>query len=251
MADFLKYFSKRKFGRELVKHFDKIYCINLDSRPDRWKRIYTHLSGYGLKRQIIRFPAVDIRDNAEYINQEKLLENNFSLLGMCGCMLSHRSIIEHAKTLNYKNVLIFEDDVNIIEENIKNLDKSLESLATRNWDVFYLGATYLWELIPINPYLIRVVNGAYATHAIAYNNTVYDKILEILPANPKEYFESAQFEINAMDKWLQSDMFDHEKFYGTNPIMVVQALQESDIAFNQQANIEQRQKNLFYRNLKK
>lgn len=242
------YLRNRGFGHELSKYFDNIYCINLDSRPDRWRYVCKHFSKFGLKNKVERFSAIDIRNNPELKKQEKLLQENFSLLAMCGCMLSHRSIIENAWAKGFKNVLVFEDDVRILQDNIVFLKESLNELDNLDWDVFYLGATYLWPLKTISSYLVNVHNGAYATHAISYNNTVYERILDLLPSNPKEFLESGQFEVNALDKWLQSNLFDHGKFYGTNPIMVVQALQESDIAFNQQGGIEQRQISLFEKN---
>lgn len=242
------YLRNRRFGRALLKYFDRIYCLNLDSRFDRWQYVSEHFTKFGLKNKVERFSAIDVRNNLELKDQEKLLQDNFSLLAMCGCMLSHRSIIEKARTEGLKNVLVFEDDVRILQGNIKSLKESLRDLDELEWDIFYLGATYLWPLKKISPYLVRVQNGAYATHAIAYNHTVYERVLDLLPSNPIEFLESGEFEINALDKWLQSKLFDHSKFYGTNPIMVVQTLQESDIAFNQQDGIEQRQISLFEKN---
>jgi len=241
--------ERKRLGTRLHNFFDKIYCINLDNRPDRWLYVSDHFSKFGLKGRVERFSAIDVRNDPELRAHEKLLRDNFSLLAMCGCMLSHRRIIESARQSRLKNVLVFEDDVKILENNIADMDRSLSDLGSLAWDVFYLGATYLWELNPVGSHLVNVPNGAYATHAIAYNHTVFDRVLEILPSDPLEYIKSSRFEVNAVDKWLQSDLFDHSKFYGTNPIMVVQGLQESDIAFNQSSGIEKMQLDLFIKNL--
>ncbi|MEE9303787.1 MAG: glycosyltransferase family 25 protein, partial [Thiotrichaceae bacterium] len=217
--------------------------------PDRWRYVSEHFSKFGLNNKVKRFSAVDVRDDPELQGHEKLLQDNFSLLAMCGCMLSHRTIIENAKSTGLKNILVFEDDIRILPENISGLRKSLKDLENSDWDVFYLGATYRWSLERVGSYLVRVPNGAYATHAIAYNHTVYDQVLDLLPSNSMEYIESSDLEINALDKWLQSDFFNHAKFFGTNPIMVVQGLQESDIAFKQKGGIDQRQISLFEENI--
>lgn len=239
-----------RFGYEVSRFFDKIYCINLDNRPDRWRYVCDHFVKFGLEKKIERFPAIDVRSDPELRVHEKLLKDNFSRLAMCGCLLSHRKIIENAKQDGLNNVLVFEDDVKVLEANIGGIHESLEELAKLSWDVFYLGATYLLALKPVGPHLVNVSNGAYATHAIAYNNSIFDQILNLLPNDPLEFLQSNRFEINAVDKWLQSDLFDHSKFFGTNPIMVVQGLQESDIAFNQRDGIEQTQIDLFAKNLK-
>lgn len=243
----MKKIENNYFGRELLSHFDKIFCINLDARADRWKYVSEHFNEFGLGR-VQRFSAVDVRNNPSLKSKEKLLDGNFSLLAMCGCMLSHRKIIEQAKMENLKNILVFEDDIRVLQTNIASIAETLNDLNQQEWDVFYLGATYLWSLENITPYLVRVPNGAYATHAIAYNHTIYDKILDLLPSCPDEFLDSDKYEVNALDKWLQSDMFDRNKFYGSNPIMVVQTLQESDIAFSQQEGIEQTQIDLFNKN---
>lgn len=245
-----RFFENRRFGVALGRFFERIYCINLDDRQDRWSYVSGHLAKFGLKSRAQRVSAVDVRRDPELMNHEKLLHDNFSMLAMCGCMLSHRKIIESAKEEGLKNILVLEDDVKILEENIRHVRKTLADLGEQDWDVFYLGATYLWPLQAVSPYLVNVPNGAYATHAIAYNCSVFDQILEMLPREPLEYIQSDRFEINALDKWLQSDLLDHRKFFGANPIMVVQGLQDSDIARNQQDGIEQIQIGLFSKNLR-
>lgn len=245
----MRFFRNRRFGAELYKYFDKIYCINLDSRPDRWAYVSDHLAKFGLKDKVERFSAIDVRSDPEMRKHEKLSKNNFSLLANCGCTLSHRKIIESAMECGLENVLVFEDDIKILENNIADVHRSLMDLAELDWTIFYLGATYLWALQPLGSHLVNVSNGAFATHAIAYNRSIFSRILEILPSEPLEYVRADHFEVNAVDKWLQSGFFDHRKFYGTNPIMVVQGLQESDISFNQPEGIEKMQIDLFSKNL--
>lgn len=245
----MKLFRNRQFGSQLNKFFDKIYCINLDSRPDRWRYVNDHFKRLNLNRSVERFSAVDVRNNPEFVQHERLLKKNFSLLAMCGCMLSHRKIVENAKQMGLKNVLVFEDDIQVLEGNTGNIRNSLADLKKIDWDVFYLGATYLFPLKRVGSNLVNAYKGAYATHAIAYNSSIFDQILDLLTSESLEFLQSDRFEVNAVDKWLQSDLFDHSKFYGANPIMVVQGLQESDIASNQQDGIAQTQIDLFSKNL--
>jgi GR25 family glycosyltransferase involved in LPS biosynthesis len=233
----------------IARYFDRIYCINLDDRPDRWRYISSHLARFALRKKIKRFSAIDIRKDAMFWEHEKLQAGNFSLLANCGCILSHRRIIEMARQSGLRNVLVFEDDVKILESNIGNIGRSLSALEKLDWDIFYLGATYLFSLQPVGDFLVNVSKGAYATHAIAYNRSIFDKVLDLIPSDPSELLESDRFKVNAVDKWLQSELFDHSRFFGTNPIMVVQGLQESNIAFNQQPGIEQKQIELFRKSL--
>ena len=45
--------------------FERIYCINLDSRPDRWKRVQEQLIKLGSHDRVERFPAVIHHSGAE------------------------------------------------------------------------------------------------------------------------------------------------------------------------------------------
>ena len=113
----MQYFARKKFGKHLGRFFDRIYCINLDTRPDRWRYARTQFARFGLKRKITRFPGIDLRDDPALRAHEKLQKDKYSLLANCGCILSHRKIVETASKLGLKSVLVLEDDVKFLEEN--------------------------------------------------------------------------------------------------------------------------------------
>ena len=92
----------------MKKYFDKIYCINLDSRSDRWNQC------------IEEFKKVGIEDIVERFSAEQLIP------GIAGCTKSHYEIIKQCKKNNFKNVLILEDDVTFINSNfLETIDKSI------------------------------------------------------------------------------------------------------------------------------
>ena len=74
----------------LLDNFDKVYCINLDSRKDRWKECVIEFNKIGILDEVERFSAV---------KHER---------GIAGCTLSHYEIIKKCKKDGCKNVLIFE-----------------------------------------------------------------------------------------------------------------------------------------------
>lgn len=152
---------------KLNDYFDKIYCINLDERPDRWEQALTQFKKVGIKN-VERFSAV---------KHEK---------GAIGCRESHLNIIQKSKEEKLNNVLIFEDDVLFIEENIPLITKTLEDLKKVDWDLFYLGATIdpnVGFMNKITDNLFKT-NFAYTTHAYAINHSVFDKILNEAPYHP-------------------------------------------------------------------
>ena len=159
----------------LNQFFDKIYCINLDSRTDRWNECQQMFSKYNL--EVERFSAFEPNIEATCcINNKK-----FSLIR------THREIIKICKENDINNVLIFEDDVEFcdylpnytkssFEERFNN---SISYLPT-DWNVLYLGCgNYTNNRSFVGGELYKIGYGL-TTHAIAINKNFYDVILNKL-----------------------------------------------------------------------
>ncbi len=82
--------------------FDEMYCINLDSRTDRWEHAQKEFKRAGILNRVKRFSAIKEVD------------------GRVGIIKSNLSIVKIAKAKGLNNVLVFEDDVEFI---VNNLDK--------------------------------------------------------------------------------------------------------------------------------
>ena len=115
----------------LKNYFDKIYCINLDRREDRWDETLVELNKWGLSDYISRYSAVD----GNTLNNDTTINN-----GELGILNTHINIISEAKENDYKNILILEDDIEFTEE-IKNLDEYM-SLVPSDWDMIYFGGNH-------------------------------------------------------------------------------------------------------------
>jgi len=151
-------------GKNTFKFFDKIYCLNLDRRTDRWEDAKKEFDSIGILEQVKRFSAIEKNP------------------GWMGCRDSHIAIVEDAKSNNYKNVLVLEDDVKFINNTCKSLNKSMQELKKYEWYLFYLGATLPPKGIhpvQINDTLYQL-GSALTTHAICYNNNVYDIFLNLV-----------------------------------------------------------------------
>jgi GR25 family glycosyltransferase involved in LPS biosynthesis len=161
--------------------FDKIFYINLEERTDRKDHIEKLFSKFGIKAE--RFPAITLspeqnesikQDGCFFRNDERPEHARFTK----SCALSHINVVLRAKLMQYKNVLIFEDDVTLHDDIIEELSKTIEDLKIRErWDMFYIGC---------NPLIYQKVTdnlgrslGALSAHAYAVNNHFYDKILKI------------------------------------------------------------------------
>jgi GR25 family glycosyltransferase involved in LPS biosynthesis len=161
--------------------FDKIFFINLDDRPERRINVESQLKKYNIVAE--RFPAVQLTlEENEILKNEGCVFNSddrpeYSRFAK-SCALSHLHIILRSKLMNYKNVLILEDDVVFSDTILKNLHKTLIDLQSQpKWDMFYLGCNpFGYKKITDN---LSISFGAYAAHAYAVNNHFYDTILKI------------------------------------------------------------------------
>lgn len=140
-------------------YFDEIYCINLDSRPDRWEHAKKEFSKVNILDRVKRYSA--IKDND----------------GRLGLIKSNLDIIKNAKEKKLKNVLIFEDDFEFLNENtLEILQYSIDQIRDMKWYLFYLGANTHQKLIKFKPNLI-LLKSAFATHSLAYSNLAYDHFI--------------------------------------------------------------------------
>lgn len=180
--------------------FDAIYCINLDERTDRWEQAQVEFKKLGVEG-VKRFSA---------IRHER---------GAIGCRESHLGIIKEAKELGFNNVLIFEDDVLVLEGSISKIDDSLSELKNIPWELFYFGATVdpnVGRLTPVSPHLVRT-NFAYTTHAYAINSDMFDFILEQAPHH------------GIIDVFYNRTIVSRGQSYIINPMLCIQQESYSDI----------------------
>lgn len=136
-------------------YFHKIYCINLDRRPDRWKEAQQEFMREGILHGVHRFPAID--GNTVKANSPDVSPGN------AGCTASHAAILRDIIHNRYERSLIFEDDVNLIH---KFSDRFFELLpqVPADWQVLYLGANHMELPIRMAPN-VGHVQFAYTTHA--------------------------------------------------------------------------------------
>lgn len=186
----------------LEEYFDRIYCINLDSRPDRWESSLLEFNKIGINK-VHRFSAISNTD------------------GAIGCRDSHLSIITEAKELGLEKILIFEDDFKFIEFDIEILNHSIQTLSKINWELFYLGLSIdpNTKLELVNDNLLKTFF-AHTTHSYGVHSRSYDLILENLPKN------------NIVDVFYRKHITTRGNSYVINPMYSIQKENYSDITKN-------------------
>jgi glycosyl transferase family 25 len=175
----------------MKNYFEKIYCINLDRREDRWVETFEELNKWGLNDCVSRYSGID----GNTLNNDTIINN-----GELGILTTHINIITEAKENNYTNILILEDDIEFTEE-IKNLEKYMSQVPS-DWDILYFGGNHnIHEGEKINKINDNVIkcSRTYTTHCIVLRNTIYDKCLNLIKGCDKPvdmYYSDLQKELN-------------------------------------------------------
>lgn len=165
---------------KLFDRFDKVYCVNLDKRPDRLENFKNQVEKYDLG-EFTRVSAVDgsnINLN-EYGNDLKP--------GELGLVLTNLKIIKEAKENNYESILILEDDCSFTDE-ILNIENYFSKLPL-DWDMLYMGGNHNTHMgvqgpIVVNEKVVKL-HSTYSTHFIGIKKTLFDHI-EIILSKYKE-----------------------------------------------------------------
>ena len=145
----------------MKKYFDKIYCINLDSRPDRWQESLIEFEKLGL----------DVERVAGYQMSP----------GIAGCSKSHLECIKLAKINGYKNVLVLEDDItfhsDIFEQTLTFAMEQLEKNKLE-YDMLYFSANLYGTGNTLIDDNLAKIKSAKAGHAYVVSKNVYDTIID-------------------------------------------------------------------------
>lgn len=175
----------------LTDYFDRTFCINLDSRPDRWEDAQKEFARHSLK--VERVPGIEgAKMNLDFPPEIKE--------GAVGCALSQFFCIKYAKQLGLHTFLLLEDDIQF-DDNINELYNQYILEVPPNWDMLYLGGQHFHGMN-----LERVSEHVYkceytlAAHSVAFSSRVFDrfidKLIDITKPCDVHYAESHR-EINA------------------------------------------------------
>lgn len=165
---------------KLNDFFDKIYCINLDRRVDRWEECEKLFTKHGLV--VERFSAIDGNDtpyNLGYPYDNELAGS-----------ISHTRVIEKAKELKLKNVLILEDDVDFID-NLQNTFNEYHSQIPMNWDGILFGGNHVGGGLTVTQNLIKV-NRSYALHCYGLNSKVFNETIDYMNSRIENVVENGK-----------------------------------------------------------
>lgn len=187
-------------------YFERIFCINLDSRTDRWNSVQEEFKKLGIFDKIVRYQAIKDED------------------GRLGIIKSNLELLKTARNNNLNNFLVFEDDVKFVVDNPQEyLQLSIEQLKSLEWNLFYLGANTHSKLEQVSPNLYRA-RECYAVHAMAYNKRVYDKIID-----KYEGMDKINQHKDILDVFFSNEIQPNNLCFLVYPMLVTQKNDYSDI----------------------
>lgn len=123
--------------------FDKIYCINLDRRPDKWLKSFEEFSKNNLI--VDRVSAIDGN------NLGKTRINPWEL----GCFQSHILVLRDMIKNGYEKILVLEDDIEFMSD-VQTYFVNNAGLIPTNWQMLYFGGNHINPPIPINSVISKI-----------------------------------------------------------------------------------------------
>lgn len=156
-------------------YFDKIFCINLDSRPDRWELAQAEFDKVGILDRVERVTAITI-DEMPYDPRPHKNRDASDLLGQFACASSHNKCTKLAMQYGSKNYLVFEDDFYFKNFDEDYLDTCISELPA-DWRLFSFGYND-WSQKSIESYSANLnkMCGFGLAHAYAINENIFEHL---------------------------------------------------------------------------
>lgn len=192
---------------KLNSYFDKIYCINLMRRPDRWAEMEAMFENFSIE-DVKRIEAVDGDQLTQFYNP--ITKNE------AACIMSTMLVFDDAIKNGHSQILIMEDDAEFMTA---ELNEYLLAIPD-DWDAIYFGGNHMHEGKPdmVNDKVARI-RKTYTSHCIGFRNN-------------NDFFRTILNTIKPYKKQVDVYYIDLQKthnIYCFNPAVVTQRPSFSDI----------------------
>ncbi len=160
------------------------YVIHMKNSNNKYNNIIKNQKK--LKKSINIYNAVIGKDidlnNLSTIDPRINFNFTYNYIGEVGCYLSHMLLIKSLINSNNKYTVIFEDDLDILDDNLNDKINEIINKLDSDFDIIYLGNlnNNYYERIIDNKYTINKLDFLWGTHAYIINNKNAKKIYESL-----------------------------------------------------------------------
>lgn len=204
--------------------FDRVVCINLDRRRERWLRFERELPGDWPFDRPVRVAAVD--------GFRLPLPNAAWPPGAWGCMRSHLRVWEDALSGGVQALLVFEDDAAFCED-FADRAKAFLAHVPDDWDQLYFGGEHMFHrsLAPegVHNYVLRCTD-VNRTHAYAMRRRMLAVAYRHVSAIPQAGEQLTRLDYHVDNKLGELHQSGEFKVYAPRDWLVGQAAGPSDVA---------------------
>ncbi len=154
-------------SQNINSYFDKILYLNLDRDQDRNESMLKKFEARGITN-FERVAGEEVHEIPDQVLWRNFIKNDRKyVLGQLGCREAHLKAIRLAKERGYSSVLIFEDDIEFLED--PNILLTINQEILNDWDMLYFGGL-------VEPFFR---NQIVCAHAYAIRSHMFDDILEM------------------------------------------------------------------------
>ena len=177
-------------------HFDKIYLINMNKRPDRLSAMvslfkkegiynYKRIEGLDGSKDPIYSDFLKHKEKSRITEYEKKHYNRKALKnpGSLGILRTNKNILLDAHANNYKRILILQDDLIFHKDFYNKCNEIFTGGESYDYKLLFLGASqHRWHNIIIDNkknyyHPITPTEGAFA---VGINMSIYEELLEFI-----------------------------------------------------------------------
>jgi hypothetical protein len=215
----------------LFAKIDRLFVINLESRPDRRREMLDELARIGLDAENpgVEFFAAVKPDAAD----------NFPSIGARGCFLSHLGVLRNARAAGYRAILILEDDAALTSRSRNELATALQELDGTGWALAYLGHRIAPNAMPganratgTHWRALSPGTRVETTHAMMIHGQAFEALiayLERMMARPAGDPNGGPMHVDGAYSWFRRDHPEFTTLVTPAPY-VLQRASKSDIA---------------------
>lgn len=207
----------------LLDLFDRVFIINLPSRPERRRETRGMLGRVGWDPddpKVTWFPAIDPKTAV-----------GFSSPGSRGCFLSHIAVLNIARSNGHDRVLVLEDDCEFVPAFLGRETEVAGWLEATSWGIAYLGHV---ESVSGPPRLVPWSSDlpVRLTHCYAVAGNVLSRLpgyLEAITLRPPGSPEGGPMSIDGGFNWFRRHNPDVQTVLAA-PSLVYQRPSRSDLS---------------------
>lgn len=146
------------------------FCINLDSRPDRWEQVIAQFAR-------IEWPV-------ERVSGVVYAESPYPPLDgpHAGCLDSHKIIWRKCLSASFPVVAVFEDDV-LFPTDFKDIFPAVSAQLPPDWGAWLLHS-FRARFLYYSEDLVRIVGRVWGTHGYLVTSSACRSLLELPDAVP-------------------------------------------------------------------